>query len=121
MFVCMNKDTKILLIGMAFMVLITVAAVVVLSITLKPTPDNTVLKQIIAQDSIKMIDLQQSVSNLLSQVEARESELDSLKNTHTTNFNDYRNETIRVRNLPMSERISRIAAELNSPDTIGWR
>ncbi len=83
--------------------------------------DNTVLKQIITQDSIKMIDLQQSVSNLLSQVEARENELDSLKNTHTTNFNDYRNETVRVRNLPMSERISRIAAELNSPDTIGWR
>ena len=84
----------------------------------KVPPDNTVLKQIIAQDSIKMADLQQSVSNLLGQVEARESELDSLKTVQKKLNKTYINEINSIRFLPMSERLRLHNEYLNEPDTI---
>jgi hypothetical protein len=84
---------------------------------LAPTHTDTVLIEQAVYDSVKIADLQQSIDNLMNQLEASKRGYDSLKTVQTKLRNTYQHEINSITLLPWNERIRLHQDYLNKPDT----
>jgi hypothetical protein len=111
------KETSIL-----YIVIAALSAALIWSIKTKPVPTHvdTVLTEQAAYDSVKIADLQQSIDNLMFQVEQSKVKYDSLKTVQTKLRNKYQHEINSITLLPWNERIRLHQDYLNRPDTAFW-
>ncbi len=99
--------------------IILMSIAIMLLVRPKPTPTHTdtVLQQQSAYDSVKIADLQQSIDNLMNQLEASKRGYDSLERVQTKLRNTYQHEINSITLLSWNERIRLHQDYLNKPDT----